>query len=271
MAFTDVTDGTRTIIEGNSPCKITLGGTVAVGDPVAISGGSGVQADANNSLYAELIAGETGDSGDEIVCYRSARIGGITTGTVGDRVYLSDTAGGYASTAGTIVQDVGFETGSGEMWVEVRYLKGTLVMSGAYTSDVIDFSSVTINHTGSNGPCFIRAGTYASPVANADEDQSGFVRLYGSTSANGSSYDRGVFVCLKTTGLKGIFPIAGLAEVKAQSGAGPNAAQAAQFGRDQGASGRRFRSKSHRRSGPAGRSAGVLDRLHHAAVGRRGR
>jgi len=104
-----------------------------------------------------------------------------------------------------------------------------LDFSGAYTEDVIDFSGVTINSTGSNGPGLIRAGTYATPIANADEDQSGFMRLYGETSANGSSYDRGIFVCLKTTGLKGIFPIAGLAEVLAQSGAGPSKAQAAQF------------------------------------------
>jgi len=75
----------------------------------------------------------------------------------------------------------------------------------------------------------IRAGTYASPLANADEDQSGMIRLYGETSADGSSYDRGVFVCLKTTGIKGIFPIAGLAEVLAQTGNGPTKVQAAQF------------------------------------------
>jgi len=106
--------------------------------------------------------------------------------------------------------------------------------TGTYTGNCIDFTDITINHTGSAGPCMIRAGTYGDPatttfVENADEDQSGMIRLYGATSANGTSYDRGIFVCLVTTGLKGIFPIAGLAEVRAQTGNGPTKVQAAQF------------------------------------------
>jgi len=122
-------------------------------------------------------------------------------------------AGGTLTTAGIIVGTVA--TG--------------IDFTGTYTGNCIDFTDITIDHTGSNGPCMIRAGTYASPVANADEDQSGMIRLYGETSADGSSYDRGVFVCLKTTGIKGIFPIAGLAEVLAQTGNGPTKVQAAQF------------------------------------------
>ena len=101
--------------------------------------------------------------------------------------------------------------------------------TGTYTGNLIDFSSSTHVPTGSNGPCLIRAGTYGTPITNTSEDQSGLVRLYMSTSADGSSYDRGVFVCLQTTGIKGIFPIAGLAEVLAQSGNGPTKVQAAQF------------------------------------------
>ena len=102
------------------------------------------------------------------------------------------------------------------------------------SGDFIDFSGVTYEPTGSAGPCLIRAGTYGNPatttfVENADEDQSGFIRLYGATSADGTSYDRGVFSCLVTTGKKGIFPVAGLAEVRAQSSTGPTAVGAAQF------------------------------------------
>ncbi len=104
-----------------------------------------------------------------------------------------------------------------------------LDFTGTYTGNVIDLSNATVDHTGSGGPCLIRAGTYAAPVTNADEDQSGMIRLYSETSANGSSYDRGIFVCCKTTGLKNIFPIAGLAEVLAQSGAGPDDVCAGQF------------------------------------------
>jgi len=101
--------------------------------------------------------------------------------------------------------------------------------TGTYTGNVIDFSNSTHVPTGSNGPCLIRAGTYGTPITNTSEDQSGLVRLYMSTSADGSSYDRGIFVTLKTSGIKGIFPIAGLAEVLAQTGNGPTKVQAAQF------------------------------------------
>ncbi len=101
--------------------------------------------------------------------------------------------------------------------------------SGTFLSDVMDFANVVINHTGSGGPCFIRAGTYGAPVTHADEDQSGMIRMYGNTTANGSSYDRGIFMCLQTHGTKGIYPIAALAEVHEQSGAGPAVAAAGQF------------------------------------------
>uniref|UniRef100_A0A6M3IGA3 Uncharacterized protein n=1 Tax=viral metagenome TaxID=1070528 RepID=A0A6M3IGA3_9ZZZZ len=112
----------------------------------------------------------------------------------------------------------------------VLYPDGTVSFNGTFTDDCLDFTSVAINHTGSNGPCLIRAGTYASPVSNADEDQSGMIRLYSTTSAGGTSYDRGVFACCKTTNTKGVFPVAGLAEVNAiASGTGPNKVQAGQF------------------------------------------
>lgn len=230
MAFTDDTTGGRVILEASSPVHVTLAANVMAGDLLGYNSGW-VKADANGTYMAVLIAGAIGTSGEAITAYRSARIGGITSGTAGNKIYLSDTAGQYSSSAGTAPQVVGYELGNGEMWVEPESEEITagIIFNGTFTDDVIDFTSVTINHTGSNGPCFIRAGTYASPVTNADEDQSGMMRIYGQTTANGSSYDRGIFVCLKTTGLKGIFPIAGLAEVKAQTGAGPSKAQAAQF------------------------------------------
>jgi len=122
-------------------------------------------------------------------------------------------AGGTLTTAGVIVGTVA--TG--------------IDFTGTYTGNAIDFSSSTHVPTGSNGPCLIRAGTYGTPITNSSEDQSGLIRLYMETSADGASYDRGVFVCLKGTGIKGLFPVAGLAEVLAQSGNGPTKVQAAQF------------------------------------------
>lgn len=110
-----------------------------------------------------------------------------------------------------------------------------LSFSGAYTNSALNFSDVTLNHTGSSGPVMIRAGTYGSPVTSSDAGQSGMIRLYGRNSAltddeSSGFYDRGIFVSLKTTGAKSIFPIAGLAEVEATvSGNGPTAVMAGQF------------------------------------------
>ena len=99
---------------------------------------------------------------------------------------------------------------------------------GLFETDVIEFSLCTLQHNGSGGPCFLRAGTYGTPVANDSDNQSGMLRFYGQTSGD-SSYDRGLFVALKTTGAKGIMPVAGLAEVLAQSGVGPTNVKAAEF------------------------------------------
>ena len=130
------------------------------------------------------------------------------------------TVGGTLATTGAITQTGGV---------------AGLDFIGAYTNAAIDLSNVTLNHTGSAGPVMIRAGTYGSPVTSSDAGQSGMIRLYGRNSAltddeASGFYDRGLFVSLKTTGAKGIFPIAGLAEVEATvSGNGPTAVMAAQF------------------------------------------
>uniref|UniRef100_A0A6M3J0H2 Uncharacterized protein n=1 Tax=viral metagenome TaxID=1070528 RepID=A0A6M3J0H2_9ZZZZ len=121
-------------------------------------------------------------------------------------------AGGTLTTAGIIVGTVA--TG--------------ISFTGTYTGNVIDFTSATIAPTGSAGPCFIRAGAYGSPVdLGVDEDQSGMIRMYVTTSAGGTSYDRGLFMFCETTGTKGIMPVAGLAEVGA--GGAPTAVYPCQF------------------------------------------
>lgn len=141
-------------------------------------------------------------------------------------IYIANTLG--IKTGATLDVDGSADFGAG-ITVSGESAVGGLDFTGTYTGNVIDLGNNTIDHTGSNGPCLIRAGTYASPVTHADEDQSGFIRMYGNTTANGSSYDRGIFVALQTHGTKGIFPIAGLAEIHEQSGAGPGSAQAGQF------------------------------------------
>ena len=109
-----------------------------------------------------------------------------------------------------------------------------LSFEGAYTSAALDFSDVTLNHSGASGPVMLRAGTYASPVSSSDPHQSGMIRLYGANSATTDDgtgfYDRGIFVYNQITGNKSAFPIAGLVEVRNVGGeAGPVAIQAAQF------------------------------------------
>ncbi len=102
-------------------------------------------------------------------------------------------------------------------------------LAGTYTGNALDFSNATIDPTGSNGPCFIRAGTYATPIDyGADNDQSGMIRMYSTCSGDISSYDRGAFLYCETTGAKGAFPIAGLAEAN-NTGTGPKKLQAGQF------------------------------------------
>lgn len=132
---------------------------------------------------------------------------------------------------GKIVGDLNAFIDVDSLYVDHLVNSTNLIFSGdTLTDDAIDFSSVVINHTGSGGPCLIRAGTYGSPVSNSDEDQSGMIRLYSTTDAGGTSYDRGIFVCTKTTNTKGVFPVAGLAEVNAvPTGNGPTKVQAAQF------------------------------------------
>ena len=92
-----------------------------------------------------------------------------------------------------------------------------IAISNTFSGNGIDFSGCTYVPTGSAGPALIRAGTYDVPLTNSATAQSGLVRLYMETSADGSSYDRAVFSCLKTTGTKGIITTAGLAEVLADA------------------------------------------------------
>lgn len=122
---------------------------------------------------------------------------------------------------------------------------GPMTFDGTYTSSAIDFTGSTIDHTGSGGPTLIRAGTYGSPISNSDEDQSGMIRLYQTTDADGNSYDRTVFAHARTTGEKGVFPVAGLAEIgDSGSSDGPEQIMGGQFIVDMLVSGSKFDSGS---------------------------
>lgn len=128
MAFTDVTDGSRIILQGIGPVKIVLGADVLPGDLLAYNSGW-VLADGSNqnTTDAFLVAGYAGLNGDTITAYHEARISGITSGTAGATLYASDTAGDYSITAGTVGKVVGFELGGGEIYVKPMALGGEII------------------------------------------------------------------------------------------------------------------------------------------------
>jgi hypothetical protein len=102
MAFADDTTGGRIIKEGVRPVKITLAGTVKVGDLLGYSSGWKA-ADMNSSpkVYPELVAGGAGVSADVITAFREAVIdfGSDCTATAGDRVFASTDGGQYVGAA----------------------------------------------------------------------------------------------------------------------------------------------------------------------------
>ena len=102
MAFVDNTTGGRVILEGFMPVKVALSGAVSVGDLIGYASGWKA-ADTNSSPknYPELVAGTDGASGDTITAYREASVdfGSGCTATAGDRVFASNTAGGYEGSA----------------------------------------------------------------------------------------------------------------------------------------------------------------------------
>jgi len=172
MAFTDARSG-RIILKGLLPLEITLAGTVKTGDPLGYSSGWKA-ADGNNSIYAELVAGRHGVSGDRITAYRIARIGGVTTGTAGNTLYLSDTEGEYAASAGTVSQRLGFELGNSEILAEPK----NIVLVRAEQVDWDDIEDVAAAK-------IIVGNASARPVAVA---MSGDIAISnaGVTSFNGS-------------------------------------------------------------------------------------
>ena len=109
MAFADNTTGGRVIKEGIMPVRITLTDTCNVGDLIGYDGVTSdawERASASGKVPAQLVAGEKCEtSGDTIVCFQMAYVdfGSGSTATAGDMVYVSNTAGRYASTPGSWV------------------------------------------------------------------------------------------------------------------------------------------------------------------------
>jgi len=222
----DLADGNHCGINGT--IEASESGTVLSGTATTVRSGGffSLDFDANVSITSGWLCGVTIDSsvhGD--VSMASCTFCGLRIKTSSGKevwehgIYLDDDSAATGITLGTTTT-YGIDVGSSATGI---------AFTGTYTGNVIDFSNATIDPTGSNGPCFIRAGTYASPIDyGADNHQSGMIRLYSTCAGDNTSYDRGLFVCTKTTGAKGAFPVAGLAEAN-NTGTGPKKLQAAQF------------------------------------------
>jgi len=130
-SLTDVTDGSRVIAEGIAPCQVALSAAALPGDLLGKSGSTWVLADGNNSVYAELVAGQKGASGDTITAFRIARVSALSGAAIGDPVYLSDTAGGYSASAGTVGQIVGVAISATEVLLFPNYITGGQMTQGA--------------------------------------------------------------------------------------------------------------------------------------------
>lgn len=89
MALTDAQAGGR-IREGYYPYKLTLTGTVVVGDAVTTAGVRAL-ATVGTATQAAWIAGENGVSGDDITVFAAAIVDGrYSGGTVGARAYVAE-------------------------------------------------------------------------------------------------------------------------------------------------------------------------------------
>lgn len=110
MAFADT--NTRVILQGIGPVKVSLATPVSRGDLLAISATTQwapASASTSTSLFpARLVAGETGETDDTITAFMQAVVGNFPSVASLAALYLSTTAGDYATASGaTAVQMVG--------------------------------------------------------------------------------------------------------------------------------------------------------------------
>ena len=109
MAFADAS--VREVLAAGPQVEVVLGGAVNKGDPIVyVAGSTGyVQADANGSgtYPVELFALTDGADEATIKAASWVVLNGVTGGTPGGDVYLSDTVGRYGESTGTYAQVLG--------------------------------------------------------------------------------------------------------------------------------------------------------------------
>lgn len=90
MAFSDPGKG-RIVEQGEGLVRITLAEAVKAGDILGYSSGwKRALATSGTAIQGRLVAGEDGESGDEITAYRRAVVGGYSGGTAGSPVYVAE-------------------------------------------------------------------------------------------------------------------------------------------------------------------------------------
>lgn len=131
MALTDVTDGSRIVQWGSGAIKVVLAAACKPGD-LLTEAGALADGNATTPAPAAYVAGEKGASADTITAYRRAILSGLSGATLGNVVYLSDTAGSYTATPSTTQrQRVGFALNATDIFVEPeRSLERFAVQSG---------------------------------------------------------------------------------------------------------------------------------------------
>ena len=123
MALTDNATNGRSVKEAYGRGKLTLTADCEMGDLLTKAG---ALADGNSGTNkADWVAMQKAASGAEIEVCRMAVIGGLTGATLGDLTYLSDTAGGYSATTGTVTQVVGIALSATDILVHPNWSGNT--------------------------------------------------------------------------------------------------------------------------------------------------
>ena len=213
MAFTDDTTGGRVIECGICPMKITLGEAVEVGDLISYNSGW-KQADASSMAEADtiLIAGTAGITSQVITAYFAAHISGVTTGTAGAPIYLSETVGEYTATAPTTaaaaVVCVGYELGDSDFFacpalghIDIQSIKvGDYVVGGSSTGG--GYSLRALCTTGTPKVIEISGATTAKgKIAFFGDTLTGQNAHIAATTAAGATTINAILVALETYGL----------------------------------------------------------------------
>jgi len=139
MPFADVTNGSRIILAGIGGGDLIAVAAVLPGDLMTEAGGL---ADANAAVPATAyyIAGHKAAAGDRVRAYRTALVDGVSGATLGNRVYLSDTPGGYSeAVSATQRQAIGYAMSATQLWIELnRGLERCTVVTSFAAADVVN-------------------------------------------------------------------------------------------------------------------------------------